>query len=169
MLLLRHCCLQQLLSEFAGSNLDWGRIMQHAAAAGADGELLMLAMNCTNYWVADTALLVTTRIRPAHLEADVARRLMITAAVRQHTSALLRLVRFEVFERQLDASTLKKLVHLVLDWPAWPDTGCAEMLCKKPAAALLNSEQLTRLLHKAVGSNDGLCVRALLALPAAEH
>jgi hypothetical protein len=163
--------LQEFLLQIAVSDVDWDRIIQHAAAAGTAGDLLQLALNSTNYWVANTA---ATRIRSAHLEADAARRLLITAALRQHTSALLRLTRLEVFERQLDASTLEKVIHLALDWPAcrlasWPDTGLADLLCKKPAAALLSSEQLARLLQKAVGSNDGLCVKALLALPVAKQ
>jgi hypothetical protein len=155
-----HCYSQ----EDDGSYMGWELILDRSAAAGTDGDQLQLAVNCTNHRVASAA---TARIRPARVDADEACRLLLTAAVRQHASALFRLARWKECEQQLDARTVEKLLHLALDWP-----DCTAVLCKMPAAAQLRSEQVATLLLKAVQSNDdlcSLCFRSLLSLPATEE
>jgi hypothetical protein len=161
MLLLRHCCLQK---EDEVPVLDWDDIVEHAAAAGIDGDVLQLALNCTNHAV---ALAATKSIHPAHLEPDVACRLLLTAAARRHGSALFCLARWRQCEQQVDVQTLEKLLHLALSW-----TDCTALLCKMPAAAQLSSEQVSTLLRKAVQSSDdwrSLRFRSLLFMPAAEQ
>jgi hypothetical protein len=191
MQLLRHCCLQEYLSEDGSSDLDWDYIIEQSAAAGTDGDLLQLALNCTNHTVASGA---TASICLKDLEAHVACRLMLTAAVRRHAAALHRLASLQVFSRHLDAPTLEKLLHLLmlrlppsnvrkgqLDASALQEvahfdrharqcwSGSAALLCRMPAAAQLSSEQVATLLHKAVHSDDFRSVQPLLSLPAAEH
>jgi hypothetical protein len=164
MLLPRHCFLQEGLGSEPW-DLDWYYVMVHAAAAGTAGDLLQLALNCTKMWVAERATFATASIRP-HLEADVARRLMLTAAVRQHGHAVLYLARSQLYKRQLDVSTVDKLLHLMVCCP-----NCIPVLCTMPAAAQLSSKQVASLLHKVVQSNHccTVSIKPLLSLPAAEH
>jgi hypothetical protein len=174
MLLLLHCCLQEAGDAL---DLDWEDIMERAAAAGTAGDLLQPAVNCTNDRVASGASLVMAwhfERGSARLEADVACRTLLTAAVRQHAHALVHLGRSKVYEQQADAHMLEELLNLVVHWPC--DGGCAalfrlmalQQLCKMPAAAQLSSEQVAALLHRAVQSIDGYGFQALLSLPAAE-
>jgi hypothetical protein len=148
MLLLLHCSLQ----KGASSDVDWHDIMEQAAAAGTDADLLQLAVNCNNGIVASA---VTAASCAEHLEADVACRLMLTAAVRQHVYAVWRLASSEVCKRQVDATTLEKLFHLMLHSLHY--TG---VLCDMPAAAQLSSEQVAqccRRLCKAITACASSC------------
>jgi hypothetical protein len=151
MLLPLHCSSQESESPC----VDWERIMQQAAAAGAQADVLQLSLNCSNHRIASGAeAAAAAGLRAAyfaiHLETDTARRLMLTAIVRQHEHALRWLVRLEVLVPQLDAPTLEKLLALTLFWPSW-----TALLCTMPAARALSCDAVARLLQAAAQLGQG--------------
>jgi hypothetical protein len=125
-----------------------------ASAAGTDGDLLQLAVNCTDHWIASQAASAASCIS-ARLEAGMACRLLLTAAMRQHAEALYRLAQMKVFEQGLDAPTLEKLLRRVSHWPG----GCAtdpaasyrndalRMLFRLPGAAQLISRMIAATMQ----------------------
>jgi hypothetical protein len=140
------CCS---LQECALSDLDWQRLMEQSAAAGTVGDLMQLAMNCSKLRLPSRAM---KRVRADDLDADVARSVWLTAAVRQHLHALCTLSHSELREL-MNAATLEKVLLLV-----WQQAGCSTSMVERnncayvlwtriwPAPAWLNDEQVARLM-----------------------
>uniref|UniRef100_A0A383VKT1 Uncharacterized protein n=1 Tax=Tetradesmus obliquus TaxID=3088 RepID=A0A383VKT1_TETOB len=151
-------------------SLDWAHITLPAADAPA---LLQLAMNCSN-WVPATAAAqrvtakaaaATTRGMTALLQPDVARKLLLTAAARQHTVAVHHMVNLEVMQQHINEDTLEgMLVHLLRQH------GCVEVLLQLPAAAQLSTDAVLRLLLAAVKTPNALtAVHKVFSLTAARQ
>jgi hypothetical protein len=124
--------------------------------------LLQLAFNCSNPLTVDTAFVCLPRTAdaaaadmPALLEPDVARKLLLTAATRQHAalllspSALQYMLRLGYLQQHVDAATLEALLQLLV-LPCYNTYDALNALCQLPAAAQLSSEALARLLLAAV-------------------
>jgi hypothetical protein len=108
--------------------------------------VLQLAMNCSK---PPTALSAAFRIpyavasaardMPAILQPTVARRLLLTAATRQHGAAVAYMISLPAMLHHLDAATLEAMLRLGL-------RGNNRTLCQLPAAAELSTDTVTQLL-----------------------
>jgi hypothetical protein len=142
---MRRCSLQ----EDTRSDLDWQHIMEQTAAAGTAGDLMQLAMNCSKLRLPSRAM---NHVRAHKIDADVARSVWLTAAVRQHLQALCTLPHSELREH-MNAATLEKVLLLVLQHPDCKTSvvernNCAYVLWTRvwPAPAWLTDEQQAALL-----------------------
>jgi hypothetical protein len=138
-------------------------------------DLLQLALNCSNTTAAATAVshlqlkaASAARYKRKLLVPDVARRLLVTAATRQHTAAVERMVRLAYMQQQIDAATLEAMLAELLK-----HDGVLRELVRLPAAAHLSSDAVIRLLL-AAAARQGYStpcdnVHMLLQLPAARQ
>jgi hypothetical protein len=121
---------------------------------------------------------------PGLLEPGVARKLLLTAAVRQHTQAIEHMLRLDYIGQHVDAATIEEMLQHVLACTGYVDMYCVLLLCKLPVAALLSGQAVTMILQAAmrcvpraacqyVGSEWASWalepVVALCALPAAQQ
>jgi hypothetical protein len=103
----------------------------------------------------------------ALLEPDVARRLLLTAAKRQHEAAVEHMLTLPYMQRQVDVATLEVMLLELLK-----HHGCLSVLTQLPAAAQLSCEGIIRLLRAAaaLGAYDAsLSSFVLCQLPAAQQ
>jgi hypothetical protein len=121
---------------------------QTSLPAETAGAVLQLAMNCRNPSTAAAAayssrVLTASSARdvPASLQQAVARRLLLTAATRQHTDAVRILLVFPVMQQQLDAATLEVMLRQLLKYHE-----CIRILCQLPVAAELSPDTAAGLL-----------------------
>jgi hypothetical protein len=113
------------------------RLQDHILPAEGAGAVLQLAMNCRKSSTAAAA----ARRMPELLEPDVPRRLLVTAARRQHTAAMCRMVPLHAMLQHLDAATLEAMLRQLLRHDARIRT-----LCQLPVAAELSTDTVTQLL-----------------------
>jgi hypothetical protein len=143
------CCLQDTLELPADTSID----------------LLQLAFNCKE----DTAAAAAAQRLPAQLDADVARKLLATAAQRWHAAAVLHMAGHvackDSVQQHIDAATLGTvLLHMTFD------EACVNVLCRLPAAALLTSDAVEKILSEGIGQDFVLGRNsAVYRLPAAAH
>jgi hypothetical protein len=98
-------------------------------------------MNCSN----PSTVKAAAHQLPEQLDASAARKLLLTAAARQHTVAVQQMIGLPVAVQHIDATTLEGMIAQLL-----PHAGCLELLCAMPAAAQLSSEAAARLLLEGV-------------------
>jgi hypothetical protein len=121
------------------------------------GDQLQLAFNCSNPMTIGAALCclpgtaaAAATDMPALLQPDVARRLLLTAAMRHHHSELQYMLRLNYLQQHVDAATIEAMLEQLVA-PCYDDTYAdVKVLCKLPAAAQLSSKTLSRLLLAAV-------------------
>jgi hypothetical protein len=103
---------------------------------------------------------------PELLEPDVARRLLVTAATRQHTEAVQHMVQLAYLQQNIDAATLEAMLVALLKHNA-----CRSALVQLPAADQLGSEAVIRLLQAAMqhADNPQLLLYLINGLPAAQR
>jgi hypothetical protein len=140
----------------------------NALSAETAGTVLQLAMNCSKpstaaaaaYSIAD-ATAAAARSLPAILQPAVARRLLLTAATRQHTEAVQQMVALPLLQQHLDAATLEEMLRQLL----W-DHHSTKILCQLPVAAELSTDSATELLLAAYQEYAYKAGRALCKLDA---
>jgi hypothetical protein len=118
-------------------------------------------MNCSNPSTAEAA---AAHRLPEQLQAAAARKLLLTAAVRQHTAAVEHMIGLPVIEQHIDADTLEGMIAQLL-----PQADCLELLCAVPAAAQLSSEAAARLLLEGVKQRQHVAVAQLWGLAGAQQ
>jgi hypothetical protein len=99
-------------------------------------------MNCSN---PATAKAAAYRL-PEQLKAVTARKLLLTAASRQHVAVTQHMIRLPVTVQHIDANTLEAMIAQLLACWRVEAAACIELLCVMPAAAQLSSEAAARLL-----------------------
>jgi hypothetical protein len=112
-------------------------LQDHILSADMGGAVLQLAMNCSK---PSTAAAAASRM-PALLQPDVVRRLLVTAATRQHTAAVHHMVALPAMQQHLNAATLEAMLLQLLR-----HDGCINVLCQLPVAAELSTDAVTQLL-----------------------
>jgi hypothetical protein len=155
--------------------------------------LLQLAMNSSSH----TAVEAAACHIPAQLEPEAARKLLTTAALRQHFSTVQHVAGLAVMRRHADAATLQSvlmdLVTRASTRDVWlngdDDDGelqsltdahyaqydiqrslCVGAVCAMPAAAQLGADRLAQVLLAGVQSREAKnCIRRLCRLPAAHQ
>jgi hypothetical protein len=158
-------------------HLPYPVVQDHVGLPAEGGEaLLQLAVNCSD---PDTAAAAAARIPvtveaaarrlPALLQPEVARKLLITAATRQHIAALQHLATLAVMREHMDAATLEDVLRQLLKGFDHERFDCFGILCKAPEAAQLNSEAVQLLLLTAVHESSCAAVLWLCRLPAARQ
>jgi hypothetical protein len=131
-------------------------------------DLLQLGMNCTvrnqgSTTAAEHATSTAVSRLPAVLQPGTARRLMKTAADRQHPAASALASSSAVLEH-VDAATLASvLAHMHGTSPG------VHRLCATPAAGQLDSQAVMQLLLTAVKRDDSAMVAVLVLLPSADQ
>jgi hypothetical protein len=153
--------------------------------AGELAALLQLAMNGSSHETAQAA----AHYISAQLEPEVVRGLLVTAATRQHGSAVLIMTHREVVKQHVDAPTLQRALqelivpqHGPVLWQFMPGflglrepisqarLLCINAACALPAAAQLGSDAVTQLLLVALQANaDDQCIQSLRMLTAASQ
>jgi hypothetical protein len=129
-------------------------VQDHASVPkNGAADLLQLALNCSNTTTAEAAIrhlpltaAFAARRMPELLEPDVARRLLGTAATRQHAAAIHQMVthqQLEYMTQHIDAATLEVIT---LDLRDYDNIAYLRLLTQLPAAAHLSSEAVIRLL-----------------------
>jgi hypothetical protein len=133
--------------------------------------VLQLAMNCSNSATAAAAasripLLVasTATDLPAILQPVVARRLLLTAATRQHAEAVACMVALPAIAEHLDAATLGVMLRQLLRHDA-----CITKLCQLPVAAELSTNAVTQLLQAAHEEGEYGAARLFCGLDASQQ
>jgi hypothetical protein len=152
-------------------------------------ELLQLAMNSSSHAVAEAAAYYV----PAQLEPAVVRGLLVTAATRQHVSAVHIMTLLEVVKQHADAPTLHRAlqeliaphsVHFLWQsvrvslWEYMAQASnlrsndqrvlCIMAVCALPAAAQLGSDVVMQLLLVALQAQaDDQCICSLRRVTAA--
>jgi hypothetical protein len=119
-------------------------------------------MNCSNPTAATTAadLLPATADKAAcnlstMPEPEAARKLLLTAAMRQHLGMLWRMVNSAYLKQYVDAPTLAALLLQLLVAMASGElhvqsaAATMDLLCELPAAAELTADSMVQLMHKA--------------------
>jgi hypothetical protein len=112
--------------------------------------LLQLAINCSSARTANAAAVCLPTLEclgPELLQPTVARKLLVTAATRQHTAALMCMAELPIMRQQIDAATLEAVIRQLLKHEQ-----CVEALCALPAAAQLSSDTIAGLLVAVVHS-----------------
>jgi hypothetical protein len=122
--------------------------------------LLQLAMNCSNPATANTA----AGCLPEQLNEGIARQLLLTAAARQHTEAVLHMISLPGMQQHIDAATLEAMIMQLLH-----QDECLAHLCPAPAAAQLSSEAAVRLLLEATKQRMSIAVFKLIRLAGAQQ
>jgi hypothetical protein len=80
----------------------------------------------------------------------VARKLLLTAATRQHTAAMQRMLKLHYMRQHVDAATLEAVLKALLATIlCHQDHDFVVQLCNLPAAAMLTLQAVTALLHAA--------------------
>ncbi|KAF6258854.1 hypothetical protein COO60DRAFT_1075045 [Scenedesmus sp. NREL 46B-D3] len=131
-----------------------------ATPDGDAAALLQLAMNCSN---PATAAAAASHL-PEELEAGAARRLLLTAAARQHTEAVQQMTDLPFMQQHIDADTLEAVLRQLL-----AQGDCVQQLCRLPAAVQLSSEAVVCLLLDAVERHEAHNVRMLCGLAGAQQ
>lgn len=128
--------------------------------------LLQLGLNCTaaSATAAQKATQHAAGWLPAVLQPDVARRLITTAAARQHPALSVLAYRAEILDH-VDGSTLANVLRHLAGAPAH---GELLQLLRTPDAAQLDSKLVMQLLQPAVQQGDALMTDTLCKLPAAQ-
>jgi hypothetical protein len=143
-------------------------LMLPAAHAGG---LLQLAMKCSNPWTAAaaasrmpaTAAAAAQRM-PALLDATTTLKLLLTAATRQHTSALRHMLGLGVMLQHLDAELLEAMIR-----QSFSSMICLNTLVRLPAADQLSSDAAAQLLTAAAQEHMCEAVGELCCLTAARQ
>jgi hypothetical protein len=107
---------------------------------------------------------------PELLEPDVARRLLVTAARRQHVAAVHKIVtheRLEYIKQHTDAAALEVILFDLHRHAE--STAYIFLLTKLPAAALLSSEAVIKLFLNAAAAHAINALFELCRLPAAQQ
>jgi hypothetical protein len=138
-----------------------------SAAHGA--ALLQLAMNCSNSMTAavtanrmPATAAAAAQSMPALLDAPTARRLLLTAAKRLHTSAVRHMLELDVMVQHMDAELLEAMIR-----ESFKQWSCQRTLCDLPAADQLSSDAVARLLTAAAQEDLCQAVDELCCLAAA--
>jgi hypothetical protein len=168
-------CVSRYWSKLWKQKAAHAPAAEQLSAADVPG-LLQLGMNCSR---SDAALTAATMLQSHGLLAEAAadssaagivRRLLVTAAVRQHQLALLYMISQPAVLRLIDAATLQKVLEQLIKSG---DNTSVDMLLGKsqqPAAAQqLSSEALAQLLQTAVDKDSCHAVDRLCQLPAAQR
>jgi hypothetical protein len=122
--------------------------------------LLQLAMNSKWPATGTTAL----QRMPQHLEADNARKLLITAAARLHEPALQHMLGLEAFKQHVDASTIEAvLMHSVT--AAGVHNGMFRTAVNAFDTKVLSHDATVKLLHAAAKSDQVTCMMTFCRLP----
>jgi hypothetical protein len=117
-------------------------------------------MNCSNPGTAEAA---AYRI-PDQIEPAAARKLLLTAAARQHTAAVQHMIGLPVLQQHVDADTLEATLTLLLG-----SLATMQQLCVLPAAGQLSSEAVVRLLRIAIPMRSFLAIEQLCSLAGAQQ
>jgi hypothetical protein len=162
-----------------------------APAGAAVAGLLQLAMNSSS----NTAAQAAAYHIPAQLEPAVARKLLTTAALRQHVSAVQHMAGLAVVQQHIDATALQSCLQELLApsslqdahsaWRnyLWASTVasqykeeriqrsiCVHAACAMPAAALLGTDAVTQLLLASMQARAHMkVISRLCGLPAARQ
>jgi hypothetical protein len=147
--------------------------------AGNLAALLQLAMNGSSHATAEAAV----GYMPAQLEPASVRRLLLTAALREHDSAVQKIAGSTVVKQHVDTPTVHRTLQELVQraapdmWSFWQEHVdqlrnsnelSIEAVCTLPAAAALGSDAVAQLLLIAVQANAGdQCIHTLSKLPAA--
>uniref|UniRef100_A0A383VCN4 Uncharacterized protein n=1 Tax=Tetradesmus obliquus TaxID=3088 RepID=A0A383VCN4_TETOB len=144
--------------------------IQQAIGDGHSADLLQLAMNCSSSATATAVIrcLPAAVAQEALREPDVARKLLLTAATRHHTAAVLHMACLPGMQQHVDAATLHAVLMQIQRTDDAHVGECAQHLCRLPAAQQLSSEAVLQLMRGAVPSSCFTLV-ALCGLPAAAH
>jgi hypothetical protein len=161
----------------------------HKRAAASAAGLLQLAMNSSSNAAAEAA----AHHIPGQLDPEVACKLLTTAALRQHVSAVQHMAGLAVMQQHADAAVLQALLqeliapaslpyadsvwdshHLPKGLPAAQQQHsslqrslCIHAICAMPAAGRLGSDAVAQLLLAAVRSRAQIiCIGRLRRLPA---
>jgi hypothetical protein len=138
--------------------------MSLPAAVAAD--ILQLAMNGLNVRTAYAVL----RRPPSQLEPTAARRLLLTAAVRQRGQLVRQVAAVPAVQQHLDAPTLSAVLRTLLlggGWRALYDLN--DLLRDQQAVAFLRGGTLVEVLHAAVASRAPGLVEPLFKSPNARQ
>jgi hypothetical protein len=136
-LLLLLLLLPLLLPPLQLQDTIWLPAEGHAA-------LLQLAINCSSARTANAAavcLPTTECLGPELLQPTVARKLLVTAATRQHTAAVVYMAELPLMQQQIDATTLEAVIRQLPEHEQ-----CVQALCALPAAVQLSSDTIAGLL-----------------------
>jgi hypothetical protein len=126
-------------------------------------------VNCSNSATAAAGV----RHLPEQLDAGAARKLLLTAAARQHTEAVQYMLRVPGMQQHIDAETLRTMLMQLLS-----DFDCVScslyQICRLPASQQLSAKALeevltTGLAVEGVDCATGLRVAAWLDLAAAQQ
>jgi hypothetical protein len=131
-------------------------------------DLVLLTLNCSGGYSHRFADAVASGIGYTHLAAQLepsqARKLLITAAVRQHEHAVLHMLELDTVQQHVDSGTLVSLIkHMITSVKG------IDALSALPAAADIDSDAVIELLHEAVQQGTIEVAAALCELPAAQH
>jgi hypothetical protein len=119
-------------------------------------------MNCSSPATAAAA----ARRLPENFTPEVARKLLLTAATRQHTEVLEMMIKLPAVQQHIDVPTLEPVLQLLI---AKAKAGCAVLLLELPAAAQLPSDAVCRLLQIAALQGAGHVAAQLCRLPGAQQ
>jgi hypothetical protein len=124
----------------------------------------------------DLAAAAVASLLPAQLEAEEARRMFLTAIVRQHENIVSTLTQHRGVVQHVDAATVEAAISKLLAWgvKAGSDGLLQYMLaavCSMPAFAQLSAAALERLLHAAIRRDvhSPTVIFKLIKIPAAEQ
>lgn len=155
-----HCLVLPLLCIQSTA----ARITIEVQQRGASG-LLQLAANCSN---PATATFAVGRL-PAIMRPDAVRKLLVTAALRQHVVAVGEISGQPAIHQHIDVATLEIVLLLMLKaryaWATTWDT----LLGIEPAASQLSSDTVAHLLLAAVQRRANALAMQLCRLPAAQQ
>jgi hypothetical protein len=129
---------------------------------GTGADLLQLAINSSSSGMASNAAAVAVKF-PAAQSPDVVRKLLLTAASRGHTAAVLRLASCKLVQPHLDACTVECVLAQLIERD---DRRGFKLISKLPVATQLGSAAVARLLQAALQQGRPGWVVSLLALPA---
>jgi hypothetical protein len=134
-------------------------LQAHAQLSAEGGAaLLQLAFNCSNPQTVAAAVghlpvtaAATALDMPKLLEPNVARRLLLTAATKQHKEALEQMVQLGYLQQHVDATVLEAMLGQLLKHRDGVE--CSEALLRLPTAEQLSSNAVLRLLLDRVVAN----------------
>jgi hypothetical protein len=151
------CCLFSCYCSACFQDLT--SLSVEEAGAGHTAALLQLALNCSNSATAEAGV----RHLPEQLEAGAARKLLLTAAARQHTGSVRSMLSLPGMQQHIDADTLMTMLVQLL-----PHSDCVLCLSMLPAGQQLSCKQVEGLLFAAIdaGSATDMSWCAIAVLPA---
>jgi hypothetical protein len=154
-------------------NMTSAACLQRDVVPSDPAGLLQLEVNSHSQ---DVAAAVVASLLPAQLGPEEARKLLLTAAVRQHDGIVSSLMQHPGVVQHIDAATVEAAVSKLLAWrvEAARDGLLQYMLaavCSMPASSQLGADALERLLHSAIGleMHSSAVVFKLIQLPAAQQ